>query len=108
MGNTANMRERTLGGRPRIENLLRKSYFGAFFRPFSSLNSAYCWEIEPLFTSNVQKNALKLLSLATASILGQPPRSLPDLGLMALSGLSDNYQRINTNKKSGHVDIQRV
>ncbi len=62
-----------LGGCPRIENLLRKSPFGQISRSFS-LNSHH------YSPQTIEKSDSKRLSLATASILGQPPRPLHGCG----------------------------
>ena len=58
-----------LGACPRIENLLRKSHFGPFFRSFSLNMSNYS-------PQRTKKMDSIWLPLATASILGQAPRSL--------------------------------
>ncbi len=72
-----------LGGCPRIDTLLRKIPFGQISRSFS-LNSQH------YSPQTIEKSDSKGLSLATASILGQPPsdrfcgmmsgiNSMPDL-----------------------------
>ena len=55
------------GGCPRIENLLRKSPFGQISRSFSLNSHHYSPQM-------IEKSDSKWLSLATAPILGQPPR----------------------------------
>ncbi len=57
-----------LGGCPRIENLLRQSPFGQISRSFSLNSHHYSPQM-------IEKSDSKRLSLATAPILGQPPRS---------------------------------
>ena len=57
-----------------MENLLRKSHFGPFFRSFSLNMSSY----SPQMT---EKMDAKWLPLATVSILGQAPRLFRDLDL---------------------------
>ena len=69
-----------LGGCPRIESLLRKSHFGPFLRSFSLNMSNYAQSV-PQTTCHgagpspqmIEKMTAKWLSLATTSILGQPP-----------------------------------
>ncbi len=56
-----------LGGCPRIENLLWKSPFGQISRSFSLNSHHYSPQM-------IEKSDSKRLSLATAPILGQPPR----------------------------------
>ncbi len=56
-----------LGGCPRIENLLRKSRIWSNFSLILVKYNQYSSQIMKKLTSN-------LLSLATATILGQPPR----------------------------------
>ena len=55
-----------LGGCPKIESLLRESPFSPFSRSFSLNMNNY----SPQMTEKMDS---KWLSLATASILGQPP-----------------------------------
>ena len=67
--NTSSVSNRyPLGGCPRIENLLRKSPFGQIFRSFSLNSHHYSPQM-------IKKSDSKWLSLATAPILGQPPRN---------------------------------
>ena len=56
-------------GCPRIENLLRKSPFGQISRSFSLNSHHYSPQM-------IEKSDSKWFSLATAPILGQPPRLL--------------------------------
>jgi len=58
--------EGPLGACPRIENLLRKSPFGPFFRSFSLNMNDYSPQM-------IEKLASKWLPLATAPVLGQAP-----------------------------------
>ncbi len=64
--NLVSVTSRSLGGYPRIENLLRKSPFGQISRSFSLNSHHYSPQM-------IEKSDSKWLSLATASILGQPP-----------------------------------
>ncbi len=57
---------RYLGACPRIENLLRKGPFGQISQSFSLNSHHYPPQM-------IEKSDSKRLSLATASILGQPP-----------------------------------
>ncbi len=67
VGNLSQTIDVILGGCPRIENLLRKSPFGQISRSFSLNSHHYSPQM-------IKKSDSKGLFLATASILGQPPR----------------------------------
>ena len=67
-----------LGGCPRIESLLRKSHFGPFLRSFSLNMGNYTQSTRYAHGAGsspqmIEKMTAKWLSLATTSILGQPP-----------------------------------
>ena len=68
---TANVRLKTLGGCPRIENLLRKSWIWPDFPIIFVKYSKYSPQI-------MKKSDSNQLSLATAPILGQPTRRLSE------------------------------
>ena len=68
---TASILEQSLGGCPRVENLLRKIPFGKFSRSFSLKSYHYSPHM-------IEKSDSKWLSRATAPILGQPARDFLD------------------------------